>query len=270
MSKAEEEKGIALLPNQEPVAKVEHKSIFEALSAFQGENPTIIKNKHFGKEGEKLHFMYADLDSILDIVRPLTSAHGLSFVWQDASTKDETRLQCVLFHESYKATQVRTGFVTTKLPSGDQTEEFFSTVEENVLRSLPVKVRRSGDMKDVGADSTYAKKVTLAELLGITAEEDRDAGEISEKMDAKKTILAIDGLAARIKAADAKILVEHVKFIDKEIARLERGEKKSPNSMDFTLEQYHQLKGIATERGLNLDAMPKPEPSVQVGEGKSK
>lgn len=162
--------------------KVEHKNIFEALAAFQAENPTIKRSKEFGKEGDKMHWWYAPLDEVLTTVRPLTARHGLAFTWEEGKNPGE--MVCALYHETYETTSNSQLVSETESKEEHITQPVirrnFSSTEVNVIRSMPIKVRRTGDMKDVGADSTYARRTTLSETLGIAPDDDKDAQVFTE------------------------------------------------------------------------------------------
>lgn len=156
--------------------KIKHENIFSALAAFQGENPEIKRTKEFGKEGDSMHWFYAPLDELLITVRPLTAKHGLSFTWEP--TKDGTGLVAVLYHESYSREESKLKEIYTVDSKIAEVE--YSPFEQNVLRSMPISVARTGDMKKIGSDSTYARRYTLAELLGIAPDEDKDAQQFTE------------------------------------------------------------------------------------------
>ena len=168
-------KGVAAVAAEKVIEpKVEHKNIFEALAAFQAENPTIERTKEFGKEGDKMHWFYAPLDEILKTVRPLTSKHGLAFTWEEKASGE---MVCALYHETYKHTDSKISEVVSQKPGQEEVAletRSYKDNEENVIRSMPIAVRRKGDMKEIGSDSTYARRYTLAEVLGIAPDEDND------------------------------------------------------------------------------------------------
>ena len=127
----------------------------EALSLAQGEFPVIPKNSKVevkNKEGRFLYsYLYADLTEIISCTRGALTKHGLSF------TQDYMRhrflgsgIVTILFHKSGQ--YMRAGFV-------------------------PCDVK-SADMKKVAGDFTYGKRISLTAALGISADEDIDAGSI--------------------------------------------------------------------------------------------
>lgn len=70
------------------------KELYAALSAFQGECPTIEKSKK-GAWGK-----YADLAEILVTIRPLLAAHGLSICQLLESDESSTYLKTIIAHKS--------------------------------------------------------------------------------------------------------------------------------------------------------------------------
>lgn len=232
--------------DKQEVKRVEHKNIFDALAAFQGENPEIKKTKRFGKEGEKMTFMYAPLDEFVAVVRPLTSKHGLSFVWEGAKTPDgKPGLVCALYHETYEVVEQKDSEIVEPIEDGagsGLTSRKFTVREKNVVRSMPVEVKRSGDMKTVGGDSTYARRYTLAEVLGIAAEEDTDVGILEGRVG------QLEGFAmqkAREGIENAKTddaLKKQIDFFDADLALIEQNKK---TKLGLKKEQYEELIKLA-------------------------
>ncbi len=215
----------------ENVEKVKHDNIYAALSAFQGEELTIKKTKQFGKDDDRMKFMYASLDDVLDVVRPLTSKHGLSFTWESAG---EGKIQCVLYHETFKPvfeeSFEKDGVVTTK-----------KTPESNVLRSAPITVARSGDMKTIGNNSTYARRFSLSEVLGVASEEDKDAPiEEESAKNAVKTVFI--STKDKISKGDKEYIESIIHLINKELDLIEA--KKAPK-LGLTTDQYNELGRLA-------------------------
>jgi hypothetical protein len=272
----EAEKGKeAILPvaKVQEIVKVEHKNIHAALSAFQGDVPVIPMSKEvkIEKGGQLLYkFNYAPLGAIMALINPILAKHGLAV--RHELTKDG--IECILTHETYQDEQVKTGTSLTKLASGDQSEEFFSTITQNELRSGAIQIKREGDMKDIGGAITYTRRYTLGIVLGIASDEDLDAPmEVAEKkLEEKKTILSVEGHIARMKSTpDKKSLSNNIEYIKKEIARIVRGEEPVKGySMGYTLEQYKEILAAGEARGVELDALPKSEPTVQVEDDKLK
>lgn len=116
-------------------------ALLEALLKAQVAFPPIkknAKNPHFGNR-------YADLQSIVDTVRPVLADHGLAF-YQAADAHGEFAvLRTVLFHAE----------------SGESLES-----------TLPI-VREDNPQK-VGSLLTYMRRYGLCALLGIVTEDDDD------------------------------------------------------------------------------------------------
>ena len=235
-----------------PVEKQKHQNIFEALSAFQGENPEIKRTKEFGKEGEKMHWWYAPLDEVLKTVRPLLARHGLSVTW----TGKEKELVCVLYHETYEAYYV---VIKENASIEGATIKEHTLHEKNVIRSLPITVRRSNDMKEVGSDSTYARRYTLAEVLGIAPDEDNDIGfdeERGKKLESFAFGKAKEGVQ---KSKTVDDLLAKADFFHKDLKAIE--DKKVP-SLGLKVEQYNELLALVGERQKEIE-------KSLVGKGKS-
>lgn len=117
-------------------------------------------------------FMYADLEEVLNVIRPLTAKHGLAFAFEGEGEK----MVCSLYHSSHGWEEAGTAIVKTTHPDGrieENTTPLFREV--GVLRTLAIEVARKGEKKAVGIDSTYARKYMLAEVLGLAPDDDMDA-----------------------------------------------------------------------------------------------
>lgn len=141
-------------PATEPVAKpisatTSIAKLAEALAKAQGAFPVIPKDSEVevkNKEGKFLYsYKYADLTAIISATRPALSQNGLSF------------------------TQglVQGGFVTTLMHSSGETLK---------TGFVPCELPKGGDMKAVAALITYVKRISLTAALGVSADEDVDAG----------------------------------------------------------------------------------------------
>ncbi len=219
--------------------KIVHNNIFEALSAFQGEALEIKKTKHFGTSEDKMHFMYASLDDVLDVVRPFTSKHGLSFMWEGS----EEGIVCVLYHETYVKEQLIGTSKEVKKVEADSTEIVQEPVmiEKNVLRSMYVKVSREGDMKTIGNNSTYARRYTLCEVLGVASDEDKDVGRLEQ----------LEGFAMKkakediTKATTVKKVETLMTFLEKDLSLVK---KKRKTGLGLNEKQYNTLIKLGREK----------------------
>lgn len=241
------------------VEKVAHSNIYAALAGFQGEKVVIARTKKvsFGSGDKKVEYMYAPLDEFLNVVKPLTAKHGLSFVWQQGEEK--STMVCVLFHETY---EMNTSDETTETKFFDagstvvsRIETSYGMVEKNVIRSMPIKVKREGDMKGIGGDSTYARRYTLGEVLGIASEDDNDAAYEEARLEKAEGFAFKQALAQVKNAKDEKKLKEHTDFFVKELAAIEKG--KAP-SIGLKKEQYEELQVAAASRLKELRGEDEP------------
>lgn len=129
-------------------------NLFKALAKAQGEFKPIPKDSEVevrNKEGKFLYsFKYADLTTIIDCTRPALAKHGLSFTQDYSKTSIGTGISTTIFHES--GASIQTGFVPCQI--------------------------QSQNMKEVAGMFTYAKRISLTAALGVSADEDVDAGAI--------------------------------------------------------------------------------------------
>jgi hypothetical protein len=229
---------------------IKHSNIYQALSAFQGENPEIAKSGVFGKQGDSMFFNYSTLNDILVVVRPLTSKHGLSFTWEASG---DNKMQCVLYHETYSIERVESGEVNTKEHDGTVVEEKHTCeIEKNVIRSMPVTVERSGEMKKIGASSTYARRYTLSEVLGIASEDDQDV-KMEEASRKNTESFTYTTALKNIEKASGKELEKQIVFLNKEINILvqkpkDKNGKVIAPTIGLKKEQYEELLSLAIAR----------------------
>ncbi|WP_412550261.1 ERF family protein [Shimia sp. MIT910701] len=118
--------------------------LYAALAKAQGEFPEIPKNKT--GHGYK----YADIADILRAVRPILSKNGLSIFQSIAGDKLETTLA----HET-----------------GATLVSRYPLVQDGT--------GRMNNIQKIGAALTYARRYSLTALLGVAADEDVDADDLS-------------------------------------------------------------------------------------------
>lgn len=230
--------------------KVEHKNIYAALAAFQGENPQIARtaNVQFTAGGKTVDFWYAPLNEVLDVVRPLTSKHGLAFTWED--TKEPGKMRCVLYHETYTTERIMLEEVRVENESSRQTvTTTYGDKEKNVIRSMPVEVKRAGDMKTIGGDSTYGRRYTLGEVLGVSPDEDKDT-EIADRAEKMEKVIFTNSKEGIRKAKTLADLEKPAEIFAKDLAMIVDG--KTP-SLGLTKENYEELQQILAVRKAELE-----------------
>jgi len=229
-------------PKKEASKLITHPNIWAALAAFQSEMPKIEKNKDFGKPGETMHFKYAALDAILDAILPITSKNGLTVTWEG----EGDLMHCAIYHTTYEK-KMQGSKKTIRNFDGQQEIEEESLFEETgVKRSLPIGVTRKGTMQNIGKDSTYARRYTLCEVLGIAAEEDRDAGEIKEQTTKNAQSFAFTKAKAGIEGATTMEQLEKaMKMVEDDVKKIEAN--KAP-ALGLTMDQYNELRSLAEKR----------------------
>jgi len=222
-----------------------YESIFEALSALQGELKSVKRTKEVKfktREGRDVNFWFAPLDEIMDYLYPLLGKHGLS-VRHELSEKG---VECVLTHETYLQ-ELSVLEIITETPTGERKREIkqqFTT--RNELRSGVLKIKTEGDMKDVGGQITYARRYTLALVLGIATEEDNDVKLEEER---KESLEKFALKQAKKNIAEAKTkeqIAKQAEFMSAELKLIEDG--KAPK-LGFTKEQYDELMEMCIAKG---------------------
>lgn len=110
-----------------------------ALSAVQGE----IENAGKNSTNPHLKSRYADLAEILNTVRPVLSKHGLAVSQHPAFSDGMVHVETMLMHKS---------------------GEFISS-------TISTPVQKS-DAQGVGSATTYARRYSLAAIVGLSQEDD--------------------------------------------------------------------------------------------------
>lgn len=238
-------------PAAKPVGKKQnHSNIYAALSAFQGDLKPMPKNgqvKYETKAADKpnVDFEYTTLDKIMEIIYPLLAKHGLT-VRHEVTGEDKGRgIEAILVHETYKV--VETKKVTSRKFDGtEEQEEATETREENIIRSGVISVSlTASDMKDVGTAITYARRYTLAMILGIASEDDKDAPirEESSKNAQKFTFTKAKQSINDAKSEDE--LTKQMKLVDSDMQKIKDG--KAP-TLGLVMEDYMELQELAEVR----------------------
>ena len=126
----------------------------KALAQAQGEFPVIERSKDVRvqtKSGGSYTFAYAPLDSILNIVRPVLSKHGLAISQLLANVNGQPALKTMLLHEG----------------------------GEVIQDSCPLPSNGSLSAQEFGSLVTYFRRYALVAVLGIATEEDDDGNHAS-------------------------------------------------------------------------------------------
>jgi hypothetical protein len=144
-------------------AEQAREAFLRALAAFQGECPVIAKTKTVTirpQSGSGYSYRYAPLDIIVEQVRGLLQAHGLSYTIKTRQDEGSLTVICEAHHEA------------------GHTEPSELTVPID-------KAARMNDTQKVGAARTYAMRYSFCNAFGIlTGDEDTDAVTPSEEVPA--------------------------------------------------------------------------------------
>lgn len=213
--------------------KTKHENIYAALAAFQGELPVLERTAtvSFGsKGGGKVEYTYTPLGDINKIVLPLLAKNGLS-VQHRVSEKG---INCIVTHES----SIQSQEVVERVDEEGRSHTKFGTLTSNQIESGWLPLGLQGEMKDVGSRLTYARRYSLALVLGIASEEDKDV-EIEEARKENAEKFALAQVRKQIETLEPKDLPKKMEFLQKELATLEEG-KKAP-SLGLTKENYEEL-----------------------------
>lgn len=120
-----------------------------AFAAFQQDCPPIEKNREAkiaSRGGTEFRYTYADLEEIMDTVKPRLSAHGLSFTFDTRAEKEHLTCFCTLRHS----------------------DGHFIKAEFTLPTSSPAGM---SDQQRVAAALTFAKRQVLIAVLGLSLTE---------------------------------------------------------------------------------------------------
>lgn len=239
--------------------KVEHKNIFAALSAFQGELEPIEKSARVNfktKAGETVDFNYAPLDATMKVIYPLLAKHGLSVRHE----LGEAHVECILTHETtgqevvMATEEVQENKVGTNRDIKEaydfkkETKQTPTVITKNEIRSGKLAIdTKKAEMKEVGGQITYGRRYTLGIVLGLATEEDKDA-QLFEQSREKLEVFAFKQAKATLERAQGDELEKQVEFLKKELKlaeELEAGTGKKAPSIGLKAKQYKDLLTIA-------------------------
>lgn len=154
-------------------------TFFEDFKKFQEECPVIKLNTTV--KTPKFSYKYADLPAILEVVKPLLQKHNFIYSW---SCNLDGSVTCRVLHKS-----------------GEQ-------LESTCL------IKSSDDPKQQGGAITYAKRYSLVALLGIVAEEDKDAPSNGGRSKPKLTPKAMEQVKQRIVDGNENVTKECLLHFD--------------------------------------------------------
>lgn len=133
-----------------------------AMSSFQSKVPVIKKTKKvLQKDGVKVRYMYAPLDSIVDQIQKPLADVGLSYTWDVTNENKEIKATATITHHL----------------GHSETSSFAVPIDTEGYMTAPQKYASA---------LTFAKRYSLCNALGIsTGDEDTDATDVGTQKDVK-------------------------------------------------------------------------------------
>jgi len=162
--------------------------LFTALSKFQGE----ITNAHKGTQGHG--YSYADLASILDMVKAGLAENGLSVVQMPS--------------------QAEQGYIAVETMVAHSSGQW---IEQSYSMPIPENKRNSA-AQNMGSAITYARRYSLAAALGI-AQTDDDASISNEPTLDATAKQWIDAIKAKTATLEQIEDVKYREFIKAEVMK---------------------------------------------------
>jgi len=200
-----------------------HRNIFEAMSSMQGELKPIEQTAHVKFKAKTsdtiVDYKFAPYSEITKVIYPLLQKHGLSF--RHAISK--TGIECLVFFSD-----------GSSFGSGELALDLLKP-----------------DMKDVGAQITYGKRITLGLVLGISTEEDKDT-ELINTSTKNTQSFAFKQIEEKLKGVKTPEELEtQIIFLKKELelaeALVNKTGTKSP-SLGLEVDQYKKLLELSETR----------------------
>lgn len=133
-------------------------AIAKALADFQAEveDPKMDEKKeYYTKTNRKILLKYASLKAILKTARPVLAKHGIAIIQEPKTEGNRVTITTVLLHSS-----------------GEWIE--FEPFSMNAQSPIA---------QEIGSATTYAKRYSIAAILGLGAEDDDDGNGASEGID---------------------------------------------------------------------------------------
>lgn len=178
---------------------------------MQSELPEIPKTKQVMTSSGKIAYSYAPLDAIVKTIKPTLRKFQFSYSWSEGSA-DKSELRRIYCHiHGYGHTE--TNFVDFPPPA------------TNNLTNLA---------QTYGMASTYGKRYSLCEALGIITEDDTDANEVNGLLQNRNN--AIDEkkeLIFELVKLRTDLQAKGYQFDEKQIAYLNSNESEKANIADI-------------------------------------
>lgn len=135
---------------------VKQTTIYGALAAAQAEFNVVVKNKvnpHFRSK-------YADIEAIMQAVRPALNSHGLFLSQSVTTSTSDVSVETMITHESGEI--LRSGVTKIPVSGGGNLAQAF------------------------GSAITYARRYSLSAFLGVSADDDDDGNGAGEQPQQQK------------------------------------------------------------------------------------
>jgi ERF superfamily len=139
-----------------PTYPAERKALHKALAQAQGEFPTIPKDQT--ADAGSYTYAYADLATIIHLVRPILAKHGLALIQRLESPNGTPAIRTELLHADGAS-------IAGSFPIGD--------IPQNV--------------QQLGSKITYLRRYTVVAMLGLAAGDDDDGRQASAAKDTTAT-----------------------------------------------------------------------------------
>jgi hypothetical protein len=157
----------------------------EALSSFQDQCPVIPKAstaKVVGRSGAAFTYQFADLDTIVRVIRPELRMNGLSFSWDSKTTDKMIMCICTLTHVN----------------GHKETASFECPTDSKAGMS---------EQQKVASALTFARRQSLVQVLGLTVTDpDEDGGEADYERISAGQVADIEALISEVGADDKRFL----------------------------------------------------------------
>ena len=164
----------------------DHKTLAEALVAFQAEAPKLLKGNTAKITSPKgsYTYKYISLDDVMEAIQPLLAKHGLAWsAYPTFGPKGEPALRYKLTHSS-----------------GDFESD-----------TMPLLVQKE-DPQGLGSGITYARRYALLSVLNLVADEDDDGQKASAPSRVAPSRV-YDAPGAGSLTVTADLVPDHVAFI---------------------------------------------------------
>ena len=167
-----------VLAMQKEIMKESRKSaFFDAISSFQEECPTIIKNK----KGHNSN--YASFDQMAEIIKPYLAKNGLNFRFRSRYEDDQLIMITIISHREGYSEESETRFKDRELSGG------------------------KNDFHAAGSALSYARRYGLQNALGLSVSgEDDDAKRQAGKSITTETMKKIEDLISATKTNPQDVL----------------------------------------------------------------